>query len=204
MRISKMTGTTLGTIIVSWLTGCGPLPVSPNDESALSSHGNDCNVEFCKQVDHYYAGTSGEDTITVDCVQGPWGATVSNRKNGEYIVSGTYQLGSRETATIRLNWGGSTSYTVQEEFTASRGSGSFSLRVIKSSGGDGNMFMSMSSGGSYLLHSVLVNRECPAKTSVFHKDTETNSLVDENAETSRSDDQWWPTYDENGNSLFIE
>ena len=52
------------TIVLSlgMLGGCPPSPTP-----------RDCNVEFCKQVDHYEAGygAPGVDTITVECVRGP-------------------------------------------------------------------------------------------------------------------------------------
>lgn len=50
-----------------------------------------CNVQFCGQVDNYKNGygNPSADRITVTCIQGPSGATVSNQMNGEYVVTGT-------------------------------------------------------------------------------------------------------------------
>jgi len=130
----------------------------PDDPSADA-----CNVAFCEQVDHYENGYGhpGVDTITVDCVAGPAGATVSNARNGEYTITGTYTLDSYDTAKIELAWGGSTTYVDFESFTISeKGSGEFSIRVVKESGGSGNLFLTMSSGSNWMFNTVLVNEGC--------------------------------------------
>ena len=124
---------------------------------------NSGNVEFCRQVNNYKAGygVEGVDEIIVTTIQGPEGATVSNQKNGEYIVNGTYKLGTFNTATISLNWGGSTSYSLVEDYEInSAGEGSFTVRVIKKSGGSGNLFLSMASGSNWMFDAIPLNTLC--------------------------------------------
>jgi len=122
-----------------------------------------CNVEFCRQVNNYEYGygVEGVDEIVVTCIQGPDGATVSNQMNGEYIVNGTYKLGTFDTATIDLHWGGTTSYSLYEDYEInSAGEGSFTVQVIKTSGGSGNLFLSMASGSKWMFDAVPVNTLC--------------------------------------------
>jgi len=122
-------------------------------------------VAFCRQVNNYEAGfgVPGQDFITVDCIVGPAGATVSNTRNGTYSCGGTYRLTSFSTASIALNWGGSTTYSLYETFEIlSPGEGSFSVRVNKISGGNGNLFLTMSSGYSWMFDAVPVNTVCAA------------------------------------------
>ena len=130
---------------------------------------NSGNVEFCRQVNNYEAGygVEGVDEIIVTTIQGPEGATVSNQKNGEYIVNGTYKLGTFNTATISLNWGGSTSYSLVEDYEInSAGEGSFTVRVIKESGGSGNLFLSMASGSKWMFDAIPLNTLCSSTLSI--------------------------------------
>jgi hypothetical protein len=120
-------------------------------------------VPFCRQMNNYESGfgVPGQDFITVDCIVGPAGATVSNTQNGTYSCGGTYRLTSFSTATISLNWGGSTTYSLYETFEIlSPGEGSFSVRVNKISGGSGNLFLTMDSGSSWMFDAVPVNTVC--------------------------------------------
>jgi len=120
-------------------------------------------VEFCRQVDNYTAGygVPGEDYILVSCIVGPEGATVSNQKNGTYYCSGIYRLSTYSFGEISLNWGGSTSYSYyQEHEINAAGEGTFNIKVTKTSGGSGNIFLSMSSGSSWMFDTVLVNVNC--------------------------------------------
>ena len=122
--------------------------------------GQGYKVVFTKQVDHYEAGygVAGQDVIIVSCLVGPQGATVSNSMNGTYYCSGTYTLSTFQTAKIDLNWGGTTSYSMRESFSiTAKGTGTFKVKCTKTSGGSGNMFLSMASGSSWMFNTVLVN-----------------------------------------------
>ena len=144
--------------------------VSCNDESPTGSgnketcgEGEGYPVEFCRQVGNYEAGygVSGEDTIIVNCIVGPKGATVSNTKNGTYYCSGTYKLSTFSFGEISFNFGGSTQYDIYDEHTiSSAGEGTFSVKVKKTSGGSGNIFLSMASGSSWMFDIVLINIDC--------------------------------------------
>ncbi len=152
------------TALMIALSGCGG-DDSTGPAGANCAGGQGSVVEFCRQVDHYEAGfgVPGLDVITATCLVGPNGATVSNQMNGTYYCGGTYKLTSFPTATIELNWGGSTSYSdYAEHQITSPGEGSFSVRVNKISGGAGNLFLTMSSGSSWMFDVVLVNTNCPA------------------------------------------
>ena len=123
--------------------------------------GQGYTVRFTKQVDHYEAGygVPGNDVITVSCIVGPEGATVSNSKNGTYYCAGTYKLTTFQTAKISLNWGGTTSYTMNEPYNITgAGQGTFVVKCTKSSGGSGNIFLSMASGSSWMFNTVLVDQ----------------------------------------------
>jgi hypothetical protein len=133
----------------------GPAPSLEN-----CGGGQGYKVSFTKQVDHYEAGygVAGSDVITVTCIVGPSGATVSNATNGTYYCSGTYKLTTFQTATIELNWGGSTSYTLRESHNiTSPGQGTFVVKCTKSSGGSGNLYLTMNSGSSWMFNTVLVD-----------------------------------------------
>lgn len=122
--------------------------------------GQGYKVVFTKQVDHYEAGygVPGQDVITVSCLVGPAGATVSNSTNGTYYCAGTYKLSTYQTAKIDIAWGGTTSYSMHESFNIpSSGTGTFKLKCNKTSGGQGNIFLTMSSGSSWMFNTVLVN-----------------------------------------------
>jgi hypothetical protein len=122
--------------------------------------GQGYKVNFTRQVDHYEAGygVAGQDVITVTCIVGPAGATVTNSTNGTYYCSGTYKLATFQTATISLNWGGSTSYTMRETYSiTAKGQGTFIVKCTKQSGGSGNMFLSMASGSSWMFDTVLID-----------------------------------------------
>lgn len=151
------------------LSGCGD-DDSTGPAGATCAGGQGSVVEFCRQVGNYEAGfgVPGLDVISATCLVGPSGATVSNQMNGTYYCGGTYKLTSFPTATIGLNWGGSTSYSeyVEHQIT-SPGEGSFSVRVNKVSGGAGNLFLSMSSGSSWMFDVVLVNTNCPASSAAL-------------------------------------
>ncbi|MGH2567910.1 MAG: hypothetical protein ACRDGA_06185 [Bacteroidota bacterium] len=132
----------------------------PQESTLACGDGQGYKVVFSRQVDHYEAdyGVAGQDVITVSCLVGPQGATVSNATNGTYYCSGTYKLSTFQTARIDLNWGGSTSYSMRESFEiTAKGTGTFKLKCTKISGGSGNMFLSMSSGSSWMFDTVLVN-----------------------------------------------
>ena len=122
-------------------------------------------MAFCNQVNHYEAGygVPGQDYIVVTCLSGPSGATVSNTMNGTYTCGGTYKLTTFSTATISLAWGGSTSFSSYHEYQiTSAGTGSFTVTVTKTSGGSGNLFLSMASGSSWMFDVVPINTGCAA------------------------------------------
>jgi hypothetical protein len=171
------------------------------DSILYASYGNDeeednilIDVEFCGQVDNYVNGygVEGVDEILVESIQGPEGATVSNQTNGEYIVTGTYKLGTYSSASISLNWGGTTSYSLTEDYPiSSPGEGDFTVRVIKESGGSGNLFLRMSSGSKWMFDVVPVNTNCSSAISIeqtFNYDS-LNEVFD---------------YDENEEGLIIK
>ena len=136
-------------------------PASPGPSIENCGDGQGYKVDFIKQVDHYEAGygVPDKDVITVSCLVGPAGATVSNSTNGTYYCAGTYKLTTYQTAKIDLNWGGTTSYSMHESYQISAaGSGTFVLKCTKISGGDGNIFLSMSSGSNWMFNTVLVNQ----------------------------------------------
>ncbi len=149
-------------VLVMGLYGCGG--GGPSGPALLRcGEGEGHEVEFCRQVDHYEAGFGrpGADVITVDCLVGPEGATVSNQMNGTYYCAGSYKLTSFSTATIELNWGGSTQYSAYDRYEiTSPGEGQFSLKVTKIAGGAGNLFLTMSSGSKWMFDTVLVNAGC--------------------------------------------
>ena len=157
------------TALMIALAGCGG-DDSTGPAAATCAGGQGSVVEFCRQVDHYEAGfgVPGQDVITATCLVGPSGATVSNQMNGTYYCGGTYKLTTFPTATIELNWGGSTSYSEHVAYQiTSTGTGSFSVRVNKISGGSGNLFLTMSSGSSWMFDVVPVNTNCPAGSSAL-------------------------------------
>ncbi|MBN2104266.1 hypothetical protein JW835_09530 [bacterium] len=160
-------------IFISTFIGCSKKNTNEPDTSRQTcGEGKGFPVEFCRQVDHYEAGygVPGEDVITVDCLVGPEGATVSNQKNGTYYCAGTYKLSTYSNAEIDLNWGGSTQYAVYEHYEIhSKGEGSFSLKVQKTSGGSGNIFLSMSSGSKWMFDTVLVNTNCDQAAKTLNK-----------------------------------
>jgi|GEM_PF-2405435 hypothetical protein len=127
--------------ISALMLGCNKESSSePQASMETCGDGQGYKVVFTKQVDHYEAGYGrvGEDVITVSCLVGPQGATVSNSQNGTYYCAGTYKLTTFTTAKIDLNWGGSTSYSTKESFTiAAKGSGMFKLKCTKTAGGEG-------------------------------------------------------------------
>jgi len=132
-------------------------------KSGSNDSANPCNVPFCRQVDNYTSGfgQAGIDVITVSCIQGPAGATVSSQTNGQYVISGTYKLGTFNNAKISLHWGGSTSYSLYEDYSINQsGTGTFTVKVNKTSGGLGNLYLSMSSGASWMFDTVPVNTSC--------------------------------------------
>ncbi len=161
MRRPIITLPTLGLLIVA--IGCGDDGETTGPPSGSSCAGGQGSVvEFCRQVEHYEAGfgVEGDDVITATCLVGPEGATVSNEMNGTYYCGGTYKLTTFPNATIDLNWGGSTSYSEYQADEVTAGEGTFSVKVVKISGGSGNMFLSMSSGSSWMFDVVLVNTLC--------------------------------------------
>lgn len=140
--------------------GCG---ASGGDEMISCGGGAGYRVAFCAQVPHYEAGygVQGVDEINVDCIAGPSGAGVYESPNGTYYVAGTYKLGSFATASVELNWGGSTSYSSYVDYEiAAPGDGAFSVSVTKTDGGEGNMFLSMLSGSMWMFDLVPVDDGC--------------------------------------------
>lgn len=136
-------------------------PASPGPSLENCGDGQGYKVNVTRQADHYEAGygVQGQDVITVSCLVGPAGATVSNATNGTYYCSGTYKLTTYQTATISLNWGGTTSYSMHESYEiTSPGSGTFKVQCAKISGGSGNMFLSMSSGSRWMFDTVLLDQ----------------------------------------------
>jgi hypothetical protein len=151
------------TVVVVAMAGVqcgGDDPSGPSGAQCAGVQG--ASIAFCRQVDNYVAGfgVQGQDFITVTCIVGPQGATVSNSTNGSYSCGGTYKLTTYATATISLAWGGSTSYSEYEEAEVTRGEGTFTVHVTKSSGGQGNLFFSMSSGSNWMFDTVPVNTQC--------------------------------------------
>ncbi len=168
--------------VMSLVTCKKKSPTQGNGDSLETcGAGKGYSVEFCRQVDHYGSGfgVAGQDWIRVDCIVGPEGATVSNCRNGTYHCSGRYKLTTFETARISLNWGGTTQYNTYEDFDISaKGEGTFSLTVAKKSGGEGNIFLDMSSGSSYMFATVLVNLNCnQASAGVVSTDRNESSVV---------------------------
>lgn len=156
--LSKRLSVSFAAGLVSLLAACGG-GGDDGDSPPEPTHA----IAFCRLVNNYDAsyGVPGVDTMTVTSITGPSGATVSNAANGEYIVVGTYRLGSFPSARISLNWGGSTSYSTNEEHQiANRGTGEYRVRVVKTGGGSGNLFLSMSSGSSWMFAVVPVNTLC--------------------------------------------
>lgn len=152
-------------ILASMVLSCKDDSSGPGGSGRVSCGGGQgYTVEFCRQVGYYTAGygVPGKDQITVNCLIGPEGATVSNSTNGTYYCSGTYKLTTFSSATISLGWGGTTYYDqMPQEYTiSSPGQGTFSVSFSKKSGGDGNIFLSMSSGSSWMFDVVLVNVNC--------------------------------------------
>jgi hypothetical protein len=136
----------------------GPVDSGPSLENCGGGQGY--KVTVTKQVDHYEAGygVATKDVITVTCLVGPAGSTVSNSTNGTYYCSGTYKLGTYQTATISLNWGGSTSYSMRQTHAiTAAGTGTFVVTCTKQSGGEGNMFLSMASGSNWMFNTVLLD-----------------------------------------------
>jgi hypothetical protein len=122
--------------------------------------GQGYKITVTRQVDHYEAGygVPNQDVISVSCLVGPAGATVSNSTNGTYYCSGTYKLATYQTATITLSWGGTTSYSMQQSQSISAaGQGTFIVKCTKMSGGEGNMFLSMASGSRWMFSTVLTD-----------------------------------------------
>ncbi len=156
-----LTGSMLGGLSVA----CGGDKVTgPQTQTCGGGQGQ--AVAFCRQVDNYVAGygVPGQDVIRATCLVGPQGATVSNQQNGTYYCGGTYKLTSFPNAKISLNWGGSTSFSEapQDYQITSPGEGTFFVKVVKQSGGAGNLFLSMSSGSNWMFDAVLVNTLCTA------------------------------------------
>lgn len=126
-----------------------------------------CNVAFCKQILHYYNGVLNVDDITVECVQGPTGATVSNHTAGKYVICGTYKLGSYSSAGILIKFGGGGSYdSSYEKAIIYSGEGRFTVAIEHVSGGSGDMYVRMSTGitgnndGDIIIDDELVNQNC--------------------------------------------
>lgn len=123
--------------------------------------GSGIPVEFCRQVDEYYGGDPLRDSMKVECIVGPLFGSVYESRNGTYYCSGTYKLGSKDSATIELCWGGTTTFTMYQDFEiTSPGEGTFSVAVKKVRGGSGNLFLSMTSQHQRLLDVVPVNSLC--------------------------------------------
>jgi PKD repeat protein len=123
----------------------------------------DCNVDFCRLEYDYYggAGVEGVDEIIVTCIKGPNGATVSNNLNGEYTASGTYKLGTFNTARIHLGFFGTTNFSSYEDYYInSRGEGSFTVRFTKTGGNSGNILLGMSHESSYMFDAIPRNTGC--------------------------------------------
>jgi hypothetical protein len=121
--------------------------------------GSGYTVEFCDQVGNYVAGygVPGQDEIHVTCLVGPEGATVSNHANGTYYVSGTYKLTTYDDGEISLVWGGTVNYSYYETYEITKGTGNFEIKVTKTGGGSGNIFLSMASGSSWMFDVALIN-----------------------------------------------
>lgn len=175
-------------ILILALSGCNKKSASgPDDKKVSCGEGEGYTVEFCRQVDNYTAGygVPGEDYILVSCIVGPEGATVSNQKNGTYYCSGIYRLSSYSFGEISLNWGGSTSYSYYQEHEINvAGEGTFNIKVTKTSGGSGNIFLSMSSGSKWMFDTVLVNVNCAAAA---EKSLDKIELDDESVGTKEED-----------------
>ena len=150
----------LGLSVVAFAQCGGDDSTGPSLTSCAGGQG--AVIAFCRQVDNYEAGygVPGQDYIIVTCIVGPSGATVSNATNGTYSCGGSYKLTTYATATISLNWGGSTNYSEYDEATVTRGEGTFAIQVTKESGGQGNLFLSMVSGSNWMFDTVPVNTLC--------------------------------------------
>jgi PKD repeat protein len=134
----------------------------------LCGDGSGYPVTFCKQVANYQYGygEKDKDVIVVECLVGPKNATVSNQENGTYYCAGTYKLSTFENAEIGINWGGRTTYSMYQECSVSRGDGAFSIKVDKTSGGSGNIYLTMSSDWHWMFDIVLINTNCDTHKSV--------------------------------------
>ncbi len=123
-----------------------------------------CNVKFCHQNTDYINGQAGQDEIIITRIRGPGGATVSNQMDGAYVVQGTYKLGSYNSGTISLNWGGTFYYSSLENYEINEaGSGLFTVKFTKTSGGVGNLFLQMTTGAAdetVVLNAIPVNSSC--------------------------------------------
>lgn len=130
-------------------------------EKADCGTGSGFAVPFCRQVDNYRGADPEKDSITVECIVGPIFGSVYGSRNGTYYCSGTYKLGSKDSAEISLNWGGSTRYSMYQEFKITApGEGRFNVAVKKTRGGSGNLFLSMVSHSTIMLDVVPVNSDC--------------------------------------------
>lgn len=128
--------------------------------SGGEDEGQDPTIAFCRTTSNYTAGygKANVDTITIRSITGPAGATVSNAPNGGYVVKGIYTLGTLDTATISLKWGGTKNYSELQDFDiAAKGTGEFTEPVVKTGGGEGNMRLRMASGSTWMFDVVPVN-----------------------------------------------
>jgi hypothetical protein len=144
---------------------------SEGEQKISCGNGSGYTVEFCDQVGYYEAGYGepGLDEINATCLVGPKGATVSNQTNGTYYCSGTYKLTSFDEGEISIGWGGTTYFdSSPEDYHITKGEGTFSLKITKKSGGSGNIFLSMSSGSSWMFDVALINI-CNSKKSTVIK-----------------------------------
>ena len=142
-----------------------PSAILTLQDTVVYTPGGACNVEFCRQQDNYQSGfgVPSVDKITIVCISGPTGATVSNQMNGEYMIKGTYKLGSFSNAEIQLNWGGTPTYSsYTSHVITSPGSGAFMVKVNKVSGGSGNLYLSMISGTKWMFDATPYNDCTPS------------------------------------------
>jgi hypothetical protein len=127
------------------------------------NRGEACNVTFCSQSNDYEVGIGVEeiDELTIECIQGPSGATLSNGLDGKYLVTGTYKLGSFPSAKITIQWIGETRYSLKEDFFISASDAdSFIVKTTKQEGGIGSPYLYVTSEDKHIFSTYASDTGC--------------------------------------------
>jgi hypothetical protein len=113
-------------LLLAVASGCG------DDDGGL------VKLPFNDQGESYTGGIGNPsvDWIDIGEIWGPSGATVSNARDGKYVVTGTYSLGTKTEGRIYIYWSGVIQVASEEDYYITEsGTGSFTARIDKISGG---------------------------------------------------------------------